>query len=228
MAWAAPMPALTRLVSSSGVNKPSSPVPCTSTSPSGASTQVQVQLGGRVLGVAQIQAQLALHPAQADGRHLARGADPQGLEGQSQGHPAPADGGAAGAAVGHQHVAVQAHGVPGQGGEVHGHAQAAPDEPADLLGPALLPVLATGAGCGWSGAAWRTRRSPSPCPSPPASWESWPPGRRAQHLGLAERGQAGALGVGVDPGAQAKAGASPGALDRLAAKPPLFKRLEVG
>ena len=60
---------------------------------------------------------------------------------QHQGYPAAGDGGAAGAAIGIQHVAIQRDLAFPQELEVHGLAQAAADEALDLHGASLLLAL---------------------------------------------------------------------------------------
>ena len=89
-----------------------------------------------------------------------------------QGHVRAGDRGGPGAAVGLQHVAVEHDGVLAERLVVDDRAQAAADQPADLVGPAADPALdrlPVVAGVGGPRAASRTRWSPSPDPSPCAS-----------------------------------------------------------
>ena len=62
-------------------------------------------------------------------------------DGVGERHVGAGDGRGAGAAVGLQHVAVEHDGVLAQGLGVDDGAQAAPDEPADLVGAAADPAL---------------------------------------------------------------------------------------
>ena len=122
-----------------------------------------------------------LHDARAHRRHLADQGGPQtsDLQRQRHGHPGPGDGGAAGPAVGVQHIAVHRERALAQGRQVDGLAQAPADEPLDLHRAALL--LAPGGLAVRPGVRGRGQHAvfggePARCPAPSSSPAPCPPG----------------------------------------------------
>ena len=115
-----------------------------------------------------------------------------------QRHPGSGDAGGAGAAVGLQDVAVDIYLSLAHGGEVDHGPQRPTDQALDLLGAARLPAargLTVGAGMGRA-------RQHAVFGGDPAAAGITHPGRHsfidrggAQHVGIAEFDQAGALGM---------------------------------
>ncbi len=106
---------------------------------------VEVHLGGRVLLVVQVEAQLAVHHPGGDGgdgveqRQLVQAEQVLDLERDLvHGDVRAGDARRARAAVGLQHVAVHGDGALADDAEVHDAAQAAADEALDLHGAAAL------------------------------------------------------------------------------------------
>src|SRR5438034_135689 len=115
---------------------------------------------------------------------------------------AAGDCGSAGAAIGLQYIAIDPDLALAEPGEISDRAQAAPDQPLDFLGAPALPAarrLAIGAGQG------RARQHAvlggDPAPAGVAQKRRYALLDRsgAQHMGIAEFGEARAFGIFGDP-----------------------------
>jgi len=187
---------------------------------------VHVGVAVRILGVIEVEHGEAVVNADRhrgdgaeDGVALDRVALRQRRYSVYERHIGARDGGRARAAVGLDHVAVQRDDALAERGAVHAGAQRAPDEALDLHGaPALAAArgFALGAVGGGAGQHAVFGGDPALALAAKPRRHAFLDGRGAQHLGVAEGNQHGALGVaGVmafdADGAQLVGGASAGA-----------------
>ena len=169
------------------------------------STKLASVIGLRILGIIEVEHGIAGNDAAGDRGDAVtqrQGAQQAGrnesLKRLMERHIAAGDRGRAGAAIGLQHVAVDADLALAEPGEIGHRAQAAADQPLDLLGAPALPAarrLAVGAG------RRRARQhavfggDPAPAGVAQKRRHALLDRGGAQHMGVAELRQARALGV---------------------------------
>src|SRR6478609_4828431 len=127
---------------------------------------VHVDVGGRVLRIVEVEQRLPVDDADRDGGDTPgeRLRQAEAVECTAGGDVGAGDRGAARAAVGLQHVAVEVDGALAQRAEVDDAAQRAPDQPLDLDGAAALLAargLAVGPVAGRRGEQRVLRRHPA-------------------------------------------------------------------
>ena len=167
--------------------------------------EIGVGLRLAVLGIVEVEHGGALPEAAGDGGDLV--AQRHGLqdvhrhavaEGQVQRHPGAGDAGAAGAAVGGQHVAVDGDGHLAHGLQVGDGAQGPADQPLDFQGAAgLLAAGGLAVAAGMGGAGQHAVFGGDPARAGAAQEGRHPALDRggAEHLGIAHADAAGALRV---------------------------------